>query len=148
MESTAERNSQPDGFHWAARMNEHQTVEVHLGRGSIQVLPGTDGMVRVEARTDNSHRSEITAVSTSSGVKFATSLQLLANRAIIANQAHRHHELRRTEFVILGGITAERPSADSHLAMINGSMTAELAPRKARISMGTSLTERSIPIFL
>jgi hypothetical protein len=44
MESSAQRNSQPEEFHWAATMHDHQTVEVHLGRGSIQVLPSRDDM--------------------------------------------------------------------------------------------------------
>jgi beta-lactamase regulating signal transducer with metallopeptidase domain len=147
-ESNAERNSQPDGFHWAARMNEHQTVEVHLGRGSIQVLPSTDGMVRVEARTDNSNRSEIKAVSTSSGVKFCNIIGTTResqNYCEPGPQASRIEEDQpATEFVIyvpdslhfsgstiLGDITAERPSADSDLATINGSITVKLAPQES-----------------
>ena len=147
MESTAERNSQPDGFHWAARMNEHQTVEVHLGRGSIQVLPGTDGMVRVEARTDNSNRSEIKAVSTSSGVKFCNIIATRESRNYCepGRQTSRIEEDQpATEFVIyvpdglhfsgstiLGNITAESPSADSDLATIKGSITVKLAPEES-----------------
>jgi len=146
-ESNAERNSKPDGFHWAARMNEHQTVEVHLGRGSIQVLPSTDGMVRVEARTDNSNRSKIKAVSTSSGVKFCN---IIATTRESRNYCEPGPQTSRieedqpvTEFVIyvpdslhfsgstiLGDITAERPSADSDLATINGSITVKLAPEE------------------
>jgi beta-lactamase regulating signal transducer with metallopeptidase domain len=146
-ESNPERNSQPDGFHWAARMNEHQTVEVHMGRGSIQVLPSTDGMVRVEARTDNSNRSEIKAVPTSSGVKFCniiTTTRESRNYCEPGPQTSRIEEDQpATEFVIyvpdslhfsgstiLGDITAERPSADSDLATINGSITVKLAPEE------------------
>jgi beta-lactamase regulating signal transducer with metallopeptidase domain len=147
-ESDAERNSQPYGFHWAARMNEHQTVEVHLGRGSIQVLPSTDGTVRVEARTDNSNRSEIKAVSTSSGVKFCNIISTTResrNYCEPGPQTSRIEEDQTaTEFVIyipdslhfsgstiLGDITAERPSADSDLATINGSITVKLAPEES-----------------
>jgi len=144
-ESNAERNSQPDGFHWAARMNEHQTIEVHLGQGSIQVLPSTDGKVRVEARTDNSNRSEIKAVSTSSGVKFCniiTTAHESRNYCEPGPQTSRIEEDQTAaEFVIyvpeslhfsgstiLGDITAERPRGDSDLATINGSITVKLAP--------------------
>lgn len=148
-ESNAERNSQPDGFHWAARMNEHQTIEVRLGRGSIRVLPSTDGTVRVEARTDNSNRSEIKAVSTSSGVKFC-------NIITIAHESRNYCEpgpqtsrieadqTAAAEFVIyvpeslhfsgstiLGDITAERPRGDNDLATINGSITVKLAPEES-----------------
>lgn len=142
--STAESNSQPEGFHWAARMREHQSIEVHLGRGSIQFLPSTDNTVRVEARTD-SYRSEIKAVSTSSGVKFCnivTTPRELRNYCEPSPQISRiEADQPATEFVIyvpdslhfsgstiLGDITAECPGADSELATINGSITVELAP--------------------
>jgi len=143
-EPKAQRKSQPEGFHWAAQMHEHQTVEVHLGRGSIQVLPSTDGMVRVEARTDNSNRSEIKAVSTSSGVKFCNIATTRESRNYCepGPQTSRIEEDQpATEFVIylpagvhfsgstvLGDIRAERPISDSNLATIDGEITLELAP--------------------
>ena len=68
--SNAESNSPPEEFQWAGTMHEHQTVEVHLARGSIQVLPSRNDTVHVEARTDNPSHSEIQAVSTRNGVKF------------------------------------------------------------------------------
>ena len=147
-ESNAERNSQAEWFRWSAQMHEHQTIEVHLGRGSIQVLPSTDGTVHVHARTDNSHRSEITAVSTSSGIKFCniiTTARESRNYCEPGPQTSRIEEDQTaTEFVIyvpaslhfsgstiLGDITAERPSADSDQATINGSITVELAPEES-----------------
>ena len=146
-ESNAERNSQSDGFHWAARMNEHQTVEVHLGRGSIQVLHSTDGMVRVEARTDNSNRSEIKVVSTPSGVKFCniiTTARESRNYCEPDPQKSRIEEDQPAiEFVIsipydlhfsgstvLGDVTAEHPRGDTDLASINGSIAVKLAPKQ------------------
>jgi beta-lactamase regulating signal transducer with metallopeptidase domain len=146
-DSNAERNPQPEEFRWAARMHEHQTIEVHLGRGSIQVLPSTDGTVRVEARTDNSYRSEMKAVSTSSGVKFCnivTTARESRNYCEHDPQKSRIEEHQpATEFVIyipddlhfsgstvLGDITAEHPRGDTDLASVNGSITVKLAPEQ------------------
>lgn len=146
-EPNAKRNSQLDGFRWAARMNEHQTVEVHLGRGSIQVLPSTDGMVRVEAHTDNSYQSEIKAVSTSTGVKLCnivTTARESRNYCEPGPETSRIQEDQPAiEFVIyipddlhfsgstiLGDVTAERRRGDTDLASINGSITVKLAPEQ------------------
>jgi beta-lactamase regulating signal transducer with metallopeptidase domain len=146
-DSNADRNSQQEGFHWAAPMHAHQTIEVHLGRGSIQVVPSTDGTVRVEARTDNSYRSEMKAVSISSGVKFCniiTTARESRNYCEPDPQKSRIEEDQPAiEFVIyvpaglhfsgstiLGDITAERPSADTDLASIKGSITVKLAPEE------------------
>jgi beta-lactamase regulating signal transducer with metallopeptidase domain len=146
-DSNAERNPQPGEFHWAARMHKHQTIEVHLGRGSIQVVPSTDGTVRAEARTDKSHRSEIKAVSTSSGVKFCniiTTTRESRNYCEPDPQKSRIEEDEPAiEFVIyipgdlhlsgstvLGNVTAEHPCGDTDLASINGSITVKLAPEQ------------------
>jgi beta-lactamase regulating signal transducer with metallopeptidase domain len=143
-ESNAERNSQAEEFHWAERMNEHQTIEVHLGRGSIQVLPSTDDTVRVQARLDNPHHSNIQAVSTSSGVKFCniiTTDRESRNYCAPGQDTSRiQQDTPATEFIIyvpaglhftgntiLGDITVERPSADSDMATIDGNITLELA---------------------
>jgi beta-lactamase regulating signal transducer with metallopeptidase domain len=46
-ESSAEWNSPSEEFHWTAAMHEHQTVEVHIARGSIRVLPSGDACAEV-----------------------------------------------------------------------------------------------------
>jgi hypothetical protein len=147
-DSNAERNSQPEAFHWAARMQEHQTIEVHLGRGSIQVLPSRDGTVRVEARTYNSYGSEIKAASTSSGVEFCniiTTARKSLNYCQPDPQKSRIEEDQPAiEFVIyisddlhfsgstvLGDVTAELPRGETDLASINGSITVKLAPEQS-----------------
>lgn len=146
-ESSAERNSQPEDFRWASRMHEHQTIEVYLGRGSMQILPSTDDTVRVQGRTDDPEHSEIQAVSTSSGVKFC-------NIVTVAHQSHNYcgtgqdtsriqDDHPQTELLIyvpaglhftgntiLGDITIKRPSADSDMATIDGKITLELAPEE------------------
>jgi beta-lactamase regulating signal transducer with metallopeptidase domain len=143
-ESSAQRHSQPEEFHWTATMHEHQTVEVHLGRGSIQVLPSKDDTVRVEARTDNPRHSDIQAVPTSSGVRFCnivTTARESRNYCEASQDTSRvQQDQPATEFVIyvpvglhfagntvLGDITAEHPSADSDMATIDGNITLELA---------------------
>ena len=142
--SNAESISPPEKFHWAGTMHEHQTVEVHLGRGSIQVLPSRDDTVHVEARTDNPSHSEIQAVSTRNGVKFC-------NIVTRARESRNYCEPRQgtsriqgdqpaTEFVIyvparlhfsgsteFGDITDEHPAANTDLAIIDGNITLELA---------------------
>ena len=146
-DSSPEGNSQPEEFHWAARMHEHQMIEVHLGRGSIQVLPSMDDTVRVQARTDRPHESEIQAVSTSTGVKFCnivTTARESRNYCEPGQDTSRIQEDQpATQFVIyvpaglhfngntiVGDITAERPSADSDMATIDGNITLELAPEE------------------
>lgn len=144
MESSAKKNWQPEEFHWVATMHEHQTVEVHLGRGSIQVLPSKDGTVRVQARTDDQGHSEIQAVSTPNGLKFCdivTKARESRNYCEPGQNTNRIPEDQpATEFVIyvpaglhfggstvLGNIMARDPSADSDLATIDGNITFELA---------------------
>jgi beta-lactamase regulating signal transducer with metallopeptidase domain len=146
-DSSPEENSQPEEFHWAARMHEHQMIEVHLGRGSIQILPSMDDTVRVQARTDRPHESEIQAVSTSTGVKFCnivTTAPESSNYCEPGQDTPRIQEDQpATQFVIyvpaglhfngntiVGDITAERPSADSDMATIDGNITLELAPEE------------------
>jgi hypothetical protein len=143
-ESSAETNAPPEEFHWAATMHEGQTVEVHLGRGSIQVLPSTDDTVRVQTHTDNPRQSEIQAVSTSSGVKFCNIVSTAResrNYCEPGQDTSRSQEAQpATEFVIyvpaglhfmgstvLGNISAEHPGADSDMATIDGNITFELA---------------------
>ncbi|HKV79947.1 MAG TPA: M56 family metallopeptidase [Candidatus Sulfotelmatobacter sp.] len=143
MESSAARNSQPEEFQWAERMHEHQTIEVHLGRGSIKVLPSTDDTVRVEARTENPQRNQIKIVSASSGVKFCNVVTTARESRNYCEPDPRTSPIEEgqpaTEFVIyvpaslhfsgstvLGDITAERPSADTDMATIKGSITVEL----------------------
>jgi hypothetical protein len=142
-EPNAASNSQPEEFHWSARMHEHQTIEVHLGRGSIKILPSVDDTVRVEAGTDNPQRSAIKAVSTSDGVRFCnivTTARESRNYCEPDSQTSRIEEDQpATEFVIyvpaslrfsgstvLGDITTEHPRADSEMATINGTITLEL----------------------
>jgi beta-lactamase regulating signal transducer with metallopeptidase domain len=144
MESSARRNSQPEEFHWAATMREHQTVEVHLGRGSIHVLPSRDDTVRVQARTDDPRYSKIQAVSTPNGVKFCDVVTKGGESHSYCepdqDTARIREEQPATEFVIcvpaglqfagstvLGNITAEHPRADSVMATVNGIITFELA---------------------
>jgi beta-lactamase regulating signal transducer with metallopeptidase domain len=142
-ESSARRNSQPEEFHWIATMHAHQTVEVYLGRGSIQVLPSRDETVRVEARTDDPRHNRIQVVSTSTHVQFCN---IVTTARESRNYCERNPEtsqieedLPATEFAIyvptavhfsghtvLGDITAEDPLADSDLATINGNITLEL----------------------
>jgi beta-lactamase regulating signal transducer with metallopeptidase domain len=146
-ESSAQRNSQLEEFHWAAAMHDNQTVKVNLGRGSIQVLPSRDDTVRVQARTDNPRHSEIQAISTSSGVKFCNIVTVdreVRNYCEPGQDTSRIQEDQpATEFVIyvppglhfagntvLGDITAEHPSADSDMATIHGNITLELAPEE------------------
>lgn len=135
-------------FHWTAHLREQQTIEVHLGRGSIRVLPSTDETVRVDARTDTPGGSRIVVVPTSSGVKFC-------DRTTEKNDAHDYCEPTRkstqmpqsepaTQFTIyipaglsfagstvVGDITAQYPLADSNLATLNGNITLQLAPDQA-----------------
>jgi beta-lactamase regulating signal transducer with metallopeptidase domain len=146
-DSSKEKNPRTEEFHWAARMQEGQTIEVHLGRGSIQVLPSADDTVRVQAHTDDPRHSEIQAASNSSGVKFC-------NMVITARESRNYCEPGQaksqiekdqpaTEFVIyvparlhfagstvLGDITAEHASADSDMATIDGNITLRLAPEE------------------
>jgi beta-lactamase regulating signal transducer with metallopeptidase domain len=142
--SNAGSNSPPQEFHWAGTMHEHQTVEVYLGRGSIQVLLSRDDTVHVEARTDNPSHSEIQAVSTRNGVKFCnivTGVRESRNYCEPGQSTSRIQEDQpATQFVIyvparlhfagstkFGDITAEHPGADSDLATINGNIILELA---------------------
>lgn len=142
-ESSAERNSQPEEFHWAATMHDHQTIEVHLGRGSIQVLPSRDDTVRVQARSDNPSLGEIQAVATSSGVKFCDILTMAGESRNYCEPDEETARIREdqpaTEFVIyvpkglqfaggtiLGNIRADHPSADCNMATVSGDITFEL----------------------
>jgi beta-lactamase regulating signal transducer with metallopeptidase domain len=143
MESSTRSNSQPEEFHWVATMHAHQTVEVYLGRGSIQVLPSRDETVRVEARTDEPRHNRIQVVSTSTYVQFCN---MVTTARESRNYCERNPEtsqieedLPATKFAIyvpaavhfsghtvLGDITAEDPLADSDLATVNGNVTLEL----------------------
>jgi len=144
-DSNPERNSSPpEEFHWAATMHENPTVEVHLGRGTIHVLPSRDDTVRVQARTSDPRRSEIRAVSTSEGVKFcnvvARSNQSVNYCEPSPDSSRIQGDQAAAEFVIylpaglhfggstvLGDITAERPEADCNMATTHGNITFELA---------------------
>jgi hypothetical protein len=147
MESSAERNSQPGEFHWAATMHDHQTVEVHLGHGSIQVLPSRDDTVRVQAHTYNPRQNAIQAVSTSSGVKFCDVVTKERESRNYCepdqNTSQIHEDQPGTKFVIyvpagvrffgstiFGDITTDQPSADTDMATVKGNITFELAPDK------------------
>jgi hypothetical protein len=140
----AERNSQRGEFRWIAPMHEHQTVEVRLGRGSIQVLPSEDDTVRVQARADNPRQGEIQAVSTPTGVKFCDIVTTARDTRNYCeprqDTARIREEQPTTEFVIylpaglhfagstvLGDIRAEHLNADSDLATIDGNITLVLA---------------------
>lgn len=144
-DSNAERNSLPsEEFHWAATMHEHQTVEVHLGRGTVHVLPSKDDTVRVQARTNDPRRSEIRAVPTPEGVRFCN---VVARSSQSVNYCEPSQDASRipedqptTEFAIylpaglhfggstvLGDITAEKPGADCNMATTHGNITFELA---------------------
>jgi hypothetical protein len=146
-DSSPEGNSQPEEFHWAARMHEHQMIEVHLGRGSIQVLRSMDDTVRVQARTDRPHESEIQAVSTPTGVKFCNIVTTARESRNYCEPGQDTSRIQKnqpaTQFVIyvpadlhfngntiVGDITAERPSADSDMATIDGNIKLELAPEE------------------
>jgi len=142
METSAERNSQPEEFHWAATLHEDQTVEVRLGRGSIQVLPSRDNTVRVQAHTDRG--SQIQTISTPSGVMFCDFVKKARESRNYCEPAQDRSRIREdqpaTEFAIyvpaglhfavstvLGDITVEHPSADSYMATLDGNITLELA---------------------
>lgn len=143
-ESNAEGNSQPEEFHWAATMHEHQSIEVHLGRGSIQVLPSRDDTVRVQARTDRPRESGIQAISTSTGVKFCDIVTKVGESRNYCEPDEDTGRIREdqpvTEFVIyvpaglhfsgstvLGDITVGHPSSDCNMATVKGNITFELA---------------------
>jgi beta-lactamase regulating signal transducer with metallopeptidase domain len=142
-ESSAERNSQPEEFHWAATMHDQQTIEVHLGRGSIEVLPSRDDAVRVQARSDNPSRSEIRAVATSSGVKFCDIVTPAGESRNYCEPDEDTARIREdqpaTEFVIyvpkglqfaggtvLGNIRVDHPNANCNTATVSGDITFEL----------------------
>jgi beta-lactamase regulating signal transducer with metallopeptidase domain len=147
-EASAEGHSQPEEFHWAARMHEPQTIEVRLGCGSIQVLRSTDHSVRVQARTDKPRHSEIRAVATSSGVKFCniittpresrnycepgqdTTSRIQEDQPVTEFVIYVPAGLHFTGSTILGDITAERPSADNDMATIDGNITLLVAPEE------------------
>ncbi len=143
-ESSAEWNSQSEEFHWSATMHEDQTVEVHIARGSIRVLPSGDDAVRIQARTDDPRKSTIQRVSTPSGVKFCnivTTVRGPQNYCEPSEDTSRVQEDQpATDFVIyapaglhfagstvLGDITAEHPSADIDMATVDGDITFQLA---------------------
>jgi beta-lactamase regulating signal transducer with metallopeptidase domain len=146
-ESSAEHPPSAE-FHWAATMREGQTVDVHLGRGSIRVLPSADDTVRVQARTDNPRQSEIQTVSTATGVKFCSVVTRAHESLNYCEQGQSTSPIQKdqtsTEFVIyvpaglrfvgstvLGDITAERPATDSDMATIDGNITFELAAKES-----------------
>jgi beta-lactamase regulating signal transducer with metallopeptidase domain len=145
--SSAEGNSRPQQFRWAAKMDESQTVEVYLGRGSIEVLPSGDGTVRVQASTDDPRHSEIRAVPGSNGVKFCnivTTAREPRNYCVTGPERSQIREDQpATKFVVyvpaglhfagstvFGDITVAHPRADSDMATIDGNITLELAPEE------------------
>ena len=152
-EPSAEWNSPPEEFHWAATMHEHQTVEVHIARGSIRVLPSADDIVRVQARTDGPHKSGIQTVSTPSGVKFCNVVTTFGGSRNYCEQGQDKSRVQEgqptTDFVIyvptglhfagstvLGDITAELPSADIDMATIDGNITLQLATEQGATFKG------------
>ena len=143
-ESNTERNSQSGDFHWTATMREHQTVEVHVGRGSIRVLPSGDDTVRVQARTDDPNKSGIQTVSTPSGVMFCNVVTTVRGSHNYCEQGQDTSRVQEdqptTDFVIyvpaglhfagsavFGNVTAEHPNADIDMATIDGDITLQLA---------------------
>jgi beta-lactamase regulating signal transducer with metallopeptidase domain len=143
-ESSTEWNSQSGDFHWSATMREHQTVEVHIGRGSIRVLPSGDDTVRVQARTDEPNKSGIQTVSTPSGVKFCNVVTTVRGSHNYCEQGQDTSRVQEgqptTDFVIyvpaalhfagsvvFGNVTAEHPIADIDMATIDGNITLQLA---------------------
>jgi beta-lactamase regulating signal transducer with metallopeptidase domain len=145
MEPSAERNSQPEEFRWAATTHEDQTVEVRLGRGSIQVLRSGDNTVRVQARTGRD--SQIQTISTPTGVMFCDIVKKARESRNYCEHAQDGSRIRgdqpATEFAIyvpaglhfavstvLGDITVEHPSADSYMATIDGNITLELGAKE------------------
>jgi hypothetical protein len=143
-ESSTEWNSQSGDFHWTATMREHQTVEVHIGSGSIRVLPSGDDTVRVQARTDDPNKSGIQTVPTPSGVKFCNVVTTVRGSHNYCDQGQDTSRVQErqptTDFVIyvpaalhfagsavFGNVTAEHPSADIDMATIDGDITLQLA---------------------
>jgi len=151
-ESSAEWNSQSGDFHWTATMREHQTVEVHIARGSIRVLPSGDDTVRVQARTDDPHKSGIQTVSTPSGVTFCnvvTTVRGSRNYCEPGQDTRVQEDQPTTDFVIyvpaglhfagsavFGNVTAEHPSADIDMATIDGDITLQLATEEGATFKG------------
>ena len=152
-ESNTERNSQSGDFHWTATMREHQTVEAHIGRGSIRVLPSGDDTVRVQARTDDPNKSGIQTVSTPSGVMFCnvvTTVRGSRNYCEPGQDTSRVQEDQpTTDFVIyvpaglhfagsavFGNVTAEHPNADIDMATIDGDITLQLATEEGATFKG------------
>jgi beta-lactamase regulating signal transducer with metallopeptidase domain len=131
-------------FHWSAVMREHQTVDVHIARGSIRVLPSEDAAVHVDAQTDDPHNGRIQAVASPSGMKFCsvvTTVHGARNDCAGSEEtSHDQDDLPRTDVVLhvpagvhvagstLGGdITAEHPSSDIDMATHDGDVTLQLA---------------------
>jgi beta-lactamase regulating signal transducer with metallopeptidase domain len=142
--SSAEWNSQSEEFHWTATMHEDQTVEVHIARGSIQILPSGDDTVRIRAHTDDPSKSIIQMVSTPSGVKFCNIVATVRGSQNYCEPGQDTSRVQEdqpaTDFVIyapaglhfagstvLGDITAEHPSADIDMATVDGDITFQLA---------------------
>jgi hypothetical protein len=131
-------------FHWSAVMREHQTVEVHIARGSIRVLPSGDAAVCVDVQMDDPRRGRIQAVSTPTGVKFCSVVTTFCGARNDCEgseeTSHDQDELPRTDVVLhvpagvhvagstlSGDITAEHPGADIDMATHDGDVTLQLA---------------------
>lgn len=142
-----ELTAQPQEFRWAAKIHAGQEVEVHLGRGAIRVLPSSDDIVHVRARTDDARHSEIRAVSTSDGVKFCnivTTVQISRdycdpgedtsgiqdNPPAIELTINVPAGLRFAASTNSGDISAQYPDADSNMATISGNITLELSGKE------------------
>ena len=131
-------------FHWSAVMREHQTVEVHIARGSIRVLRSEDAAVHVDAHTDDPLKGGIQAVATPSGMKFCsvvTTVHWARNDCAGSEErSHDQDDLPRTDVVLHvpegvhvagstlnGDITAEHPGSDIDMATHDGDVTLQLA---------------------
>jgi hypothetical protein len=134
-------------------MHEHQTVEVHIARGSIRVLPSADDIVRVQARTDDPRKSAFQTVSTPGGVKFCNVVTTLGGSRNYCEQGQDKSRVQEgqptTDFVIyvpaglhfagstvFGNVTAEHPRADINMATIDGDITLQLAAAEGATFIG------------
>jgi len=145
--ATTQQDSQSGEFNWMGTMHGQETIEVHIARGSIHILPSGDDVVRIQARTDHPLNSEVQRVSIPGGMKFCnvvTTSRATRNYCYTGlDTSHVAEDEPTTDFVlyvpvglhvagstVLGDITAEHPNADVDMATIGGNITVQLAPEQ------------------
>ncbi|HEV8484637.1 MAG TPA: M56 family metallopeptidase [Blastocatellia bacterium] len=162
-----QRPSQAHSFQWTGTLNEGETLEVRGLYGSIRTIPSNNGLIQIDARTDDSARDRIDVVQRDTGITIcsvvstpqgdqsacqpgrrAASAQLIDDRVDFVVQIPAG--VRFAGSMIRGDIEISRVRADVNVATVEGDIALRLAPGDGvefRANVITGSIDADFPIY-